>query len=258
MKWNIQKSEELKLQIAKNEKLLNELSKVTHEILLKHRILLNGYSYILEPRIFSYDRRETPEIAVSARENMLKEMVEEHFRKNVYLDDDFSNHVRCIPECGIVSPKILELFEKLRIKEIKNDSPVNISDSIALIDNIVGNRLLLNELSETIFVLLSKHNIVLSENEGCVFTPFVFETPVYAQKIRKSVTDDNLRGRGFGPQVLENPNPQPALSLKPFPGIIEHADEFLIPTVILKKWWWVGIPAPEMLIALEKIRTEQF
>jgi hypothetical protein len=44
------------------------------------------------------------------------------------------------------------------------------------------------------------------------------------------------------------------MRIKPFPGIIEVRDQFLVPGVIFHRWWWIGIPAPELLVALDRIR----
>ena len=128
-----------------------------------------------------------------------------------------------------------------------------------LIKQIVGNKELLADFSKTVYGLLERKGIRFAGNEGCVFTPFVFETPVYAQKV--AVVSDIKRVRGFGPQVLADSNPLPAINpyayrlrIKPLPGIIE-GPWGPTPGVILDRWWWIGIPAPEMLVALDKMRS---
>lgn len=251
MKWNIEKSEKLKMQIAQNEKLLAELSQVVQKILIKNNIKLDGYSYILEPRVFSFKTSRVAEISMDARKGMLKAIIEDLNKKDIQLDPDILRYIKCLPECGIIGPRTLDIFEKLRLVDKPIESVVNIKDSISLINTIVRSKDLLDELSNTVFKVLNAHGIEFEENEDCVFTPLVFETPAFAQVINKSISDEKLNG--FGPQIIASPTASDKLIHRPLAGIIAR-DRVHIPGVFVDKWWWVGIPAPEMLVGLDRIR----
>ena len=126
--------------------------------------------------------------------------------------------------------------------------------SEGLMRKMVGNKELMNDFSKSVFDLLKNHGIKFRANEGCVFTPMVFETPVYAQKVGRARSLSQVQG--FGPQVYAEPAAQAEAKIKviPFPGIIEFPGG-RTPGVIIHDFWWVGIPAPEMLKALDMMRN---
>lgn len=256
MKWNIKKSEELKMQIAENEKLVSELSRIVKGLLEKNKIELKGYSYILEPRVFELEPAETPEIAFRARSAMAKAIVVDLLEKDLRIDPDVFKYIRCLPECGIIGPKTLEMFEKLRIVDHRLDELLLVKDSVTLIDSIIENKALLNDLSKAVFKTLAAHGIEFAKNEDCVFTPFVFKTPVFAQKIASPVAASDVKG--FGPQVVAAPAKDAFGPIKPLPGIYERDRNIFIPSVKIERWWWIGIPDPEMLIGLDRIREMRF
>jgi len=260
MKWDIKKSDEIKRKIAKNEQLMTKLSNAADKVLKKHGIQLKGMSYVFEPRIFTMDPAEAPEVMMRSRQAMVAAIMDDLIKKgsgaNIDSVLDSSKYTLSIPECGGMDPITLKVLEKYRMSErLIADDPVPIT-SAGLIKRIVGNIELLGELSASIFGILKENGISFKENEGCVFTPVIFETPVYAQKVGAATTPEQLHG--FGPQVYADPTPEPAarLKLKPLPGII---DTPWGPTVgiIIHCWWWIGIPAPEMLRALDVMRKMQ-
>ncbi len=273
MKWLMEESEKFRNKIIQNEELIYQLSTSVDEILKKFGIDLKNMSYIFEPRIFSIEPQEFPEIMIKSRKAMERLDIED-FRKEMLLAmekksnqsiSDWFGYIKykhleglkrkCIPLCGGIDPRTLRELENFRISEVlKIDPNQYLSASEGLIMQIVGNNKLLKELSDSIFSIINEKGIKLDKNEGCVFTPLVFETPIYSQKI--VISDDFEHYRGFGPQIYAGSKSLPSLmKIQPFPGIIESSKlPGLTPGVILDHWWWIGIPAPEMLKALDILR----
>lgn len=267
MKWNIKRSLELKKAITTNRDLMQELSRTVETLLKDHKIDLSNKSYVFEPRVFNYTQQEIPEISVKAREVLFKTLLDELIAGGIIIDGAAARLARewheyiskCIPECGGLDPIFLEKLNFLRIHEFIADDPIPIVNSLDLIKLMVGNPKLMVNFSQRVFALLGKHGIKFDENEGCVFTPLVFDPPVYAQKVGTTKQASNLRG--FGPQILADSNPLPPglshsihMKVPPFPGIID-GPWGLTPGTIIDRWWWVGIPAPELLSALDKMRN---
>ena len=258
MNWNVKRSDELKEKIAKNEKLMRELSSTADKVLKKHGVELKGMSYVFEPRVFTMDPDEAPEVMMKSRAAMLTAIMEDLIKKGAGVEVDSAidslKFMKCLPQCGPLDPVTLRVLEKMRITEkieLSDSNPLPASE--ALITQIVGNKDLLSELSKSVFSVLEKNGIAFKENEGCVFTPYVFETPIFAQKVGAAESSAHIRG--FGPQVYSDPTPQPNIAIKarPFPGIIETLNWHTV-GVIVDRWWWIGIPAPEMLRALDVMR----
>lgn len=260
MKWNIEKSMKIKRRIATKPKLMAQLMEHTEDCFKEFKIKLSGMSYVFEPRIFSMDPKEAPEITNRSRSAMLtaitESMVVERAGTNMAAAIDMSKYRACIPQCGPMDPFSLKILERLRIRTKVSDDPIPIKSSDQLMRKIVGNRQLMRTLSEGIFKILQESGIKFNKHEGCVFTPVVFQAPVYAQKVGEAAKFSEIPG--FGPQLYAgaDPTPEPAVTaLKPFPGIIEmQRGQILLPGVIIDRWWWIGIPAPELLEALQRIR----
>ncbi|ODS35393.1 MAG: hypothetical protein A7316_05825 [Candidatus Altiarchaeales archaeon WOR_SM1_86-2] len=250
MRWDIKKSDELKEKIAKDEKLMRKLSNSADKVLKKHGVELEGMSYVFEPRVFTMSPDEAPEVMVNARKAMELESVM-HGDPSPWKPVEIT--MKCLPECGGMDPHTLRVLEDLRITEIAEPDPEPWHTSRGLMRQIVGNKELLKEFSKTIFGILEEHGIKFKENEGCVFTPCVFETPIFAQKV--AVAERSEQIRGFGPQIYAYPTPEPGIraKLRPLPGII-IAPWGPTPGIIWPPWWWIGIPAPEMLRALDVMR----
>ncbi len=260
MKWNIEKSMKLKRKIAANPELMAQLMEHTEACFKEFKVKLPGRSYVFEPRVFSMDPKEAPEVTNRSRSAMLtaitESMVVERAGTNMAAAIDMSKYRACIPKCGPMDPFSLKILERLRIRTKVSDDPIPIKTSDQLMRRIVGNGKLMRTLSEGIFEILRGNGIKFNKREGCVFTPVVFQAPVYAQKVGTAAKFSEIRG--FGPQVYagDDPTPEPAaVAMKPFPGIIEmQRGRTLLPGVIIDRWWWIGIPAPELLEALQRLR----
>ena len=293
--WNVEASNELKMKIAADEPLMRDLSKAITTSLTKHKIDLSGLSYIFEPRVFEVDPKAAPMLIMESKKAMTQRLISDLFSEDPTFSPSTSlsqlsnsaKQMRCLPECGPIDPRILQMLRDFRIpsKEIADDpvpvhigqvedDPVPIHPALRLMRAIISNTALLNEMSTSIFGLLEKKNISFEANQGCVFTPVVFETPVYAQQIGEFrdldefVSDSNPLPpaglgpivhelKGFGPQVFgpSFPLPPPGnVGLLKFPMI--DPDHF-VPVAKIKFWWWIGIPAPEMLRALDIMKQYQ-
>ncbi len=267
MRWNFNRSMEIKKAISTNPDLMQELSKTVQTLLKEHKIDLSDKSYVFEPRVFNYTQKELPDIKVKAQESLFQSLLAKGISGGIIIEgevasiaDKWDSYVFLhLPEHGGMNPMLLERLGFFRIHDKIYDDPIPVMDSYGLIKRMVGSKELMVQFSEKVFGLMERHNIKLKEDEGCVFTPIVFDTPIYAQKVGTARQTSKLLG--FGPQILADSNPLPAhpslnvlKAIQPFPGII---DGIWGPTagVIVDRWWWVGIPAPELLVALDKIRN---
>ena len=258
MKWNIKKSNDIKLRIAKDEKLMEALSSQIATLFSKHKVQLGDKTYLFEPRIFSVDKEELPFLSTKSREAFTQAVISDMFARleGDYVDELATNIPIFEPEIGIPSPEFLMRIEDLRIYSFVENKRIYSSSSLARA--IVGNKDLMTALSTSVFGILKDHNIVFGENEGCLFTPIVTERPVYAQKV--AVAETAREVRGFGPKVLTvmDSNPLPARTLsRANPGLLElklDGDNILTAGIIIDRWWWIGIPAPEFLQGLRVMR----
>ena len=245
IEWDIQRSNEVKKQIAGNEELMKQLSKTVEATLKEFGVKLEGMSYIFEPRVFHMDADIAPEMMVKWHASMIKALLDDAVKLGKRVDID---KIKAKPEPGGMDPYSLEVIEKYRLyEEYINDDPIHTSPTQMLMNQIIGNKKLLQAFSSNVFGLLKEHGIEFIGTEGCVFTPMVFETPVYAQVVGK--VNDYGQIRGFGPAVFADPSSVPAM-----PGVIRVGDELTVGLVCRFPWWWIGIPAPEMLVGLDRIR----
>lgn len=259
MKWDIKRSMKVKRKISENPELMMKLTERVEGLFKEFKIQLPGMSYVFEPRVFSMDPEEAPDIMNRSRAAMLSAIMDNLVAKragnSMEAAIDMSKYTACLPQCGPMDPISLKILERLRIGKIVDDDPVPITTSDQLMRRIVGNKKLMRTLSKSLFEVLQEADFQFSRREGCVFTPVVFQSPVYAQKVGSVEKISEMQG--FGPQLYAyaDPTPQPAaVRIKPFPGIIELRDQTLIPGVIIDRWWWIGIPAPELLRALDIMR----
>ncbi len=97
-------------------------------------------------------------------------------------------------------------------------------------DRILKDEKLLNNLSEKISDIL-EGKVEIGEDESYTFVPLVYEKPVFV----------------------------PELFAGPVVGILPHEHIGPLQGIIVPwRWWWQGIPSPEILHYLEKYRvTEQ-
>ena len=280
--WDLEKSNKLKDLIIKDEKLMRILSNNVSQVLNKHGIELRDMSYVFEPRVFWFDPNDTEKLLKISDEAMagiaeliLKEKMEEMRNDFCKLHPEACygykldlRRVCPIPLPGPYPLKLVDSLEKIRISEINPERVQAINNGYDLTTAIVGNYKLLSELSKGIFDVLEESGVLEQTNinleeEGVVFVPVVFESPIFAQKI--GVVDTKEQISGFGPQVYSKPSPTPwkpgPTPWKPFPGIIERkiisesrTKPINTPGVIIDKYWWVGIPAPDLLKALDVAR----
>jgi hypothetical protein len=263
MKWNISRSEEIKKKIASNEDLMRKLSETVESTLKRHEIMLGPMSYVFEPRVFNFKPDEAVELTSVAHDAMIRDLIVDLHKKGMLPNiakwsiDKFIPR-KCIPECGIIDPTTLRILEKYRIADKLYEGPIISDDPVPIAERfmkqIVGNKALLTELSDSMFKILNDSDIKLKQGEGCVFTPMIYEKPVYAQRISLPKAESLS---GFSPQIFADPTPEPAiLRLKPLPGIIDIPRIGPTPGIVIDRlWWWIGIPAPEMLSALDIMRN---
>ena len=248
MKWNIERSNEVKKQIAGNEELMKQLSESVAAILQEFGVNLEGMSYIFEPRVFHIDEDEIPEMQIKSHTAMLKALIDDWKYGNMVERAEDHDWWKPEPIAGPMDPLRLSMIEKYRIMEkhsVKDDL-IPIKSSEALIRSIVENKELLATLSGKVFEILAQNDIMFDKEEGCLFTPVLFETPVYAQIVGK--VNDYGKIRGFGPSVFAKPDPTPWM-----PGVIQVGDGLTV-GVLIKDVWRIGIPAPEGLRALDVMR----
>lgn len=272
MKWDIKKSNKLRERIAENEELMRKLSSVTEEVLKKHGIELEGLSYVFEPRIFQMDPEEITEATMKSRAALDAAVSEELVVKSLgevsgrSIAD--SVYLSRLPYCGPLDPVTLAWLEKIRIPNIAVRNPESMilkttQDPVPAIDlakitrqfmdQIMGKKELLRDFSESVFGVLKEYGIEFARNEGCVFIPVLFETPIFAQKVAVSKKLPEIHG--FGPQVLGTPTLQSTVSqeIESSAGVIEYGNVQTV-GVTLPRWMIVGIPRPEILRALDIIR----
>jgi len=272
MKWDIERSNMLKERIAENEDLMRKLSSVTEEILKKYGIELEGLSYIFEPRVFQMDPEEITEATMKSRAAIDSAVSEDIVVKNsgavLGRSTADSVYLSRLPYCGPLDPVTLARLEKIRIPNIavrnsesmilkSTQDPVPAADLAKItrqfMDQIMRRKELLRDFSESVFGVLKEYGIEFAKNEGCVFIPIIFETPIFAQKVAVSKKLPEIHG--FGPQVLGTPALQPAVGgeIESFAGVIEYENVQTI-GVILPRWVIAGIPRPDMLRVLDIIR----
>jgi hypothetical protein len=251
MKWNIERSNAIKMSIAQDKDLMKALSLKIEALFDKHQIKLGKNTYLFEPRVFTYDATELPEIMLKSREALAQHTLSDFFaRGEGHYWEESAIKIPKDPLEGIYPKEYLVAIEKLRIADFARTEAIR--NSAQLARSIAGNKVLMNELTEAIFPLLEEHKINFGRNESLVFVPMVAETPPYAQKV--GVAKNAFAVRGFGPQVLSGADRQTDLVQ---PGVIEIVTAngtFLTPGIIAWRWWWIGIPSPELLHGLEVIR----
>lgn len=276
--WNKEESQRLKIAIVTNEKVMRALSKAIQSTFRKFELNLAENSYIFEPRVFEISSDAGPVIMKKAKESLWKLLsVQQRFNRDFTDEWEYGAiRFKCLPACGPLDPRTLRILEKYRMSDWVADDPVPIHPSERLMQRIVGNKALLNELSTAIFEVLKNNKITFKANQGCVFTPVVFDTPAYAQIIGEVANVGEVEG--FGPQIVSDSNPLPpsvatgVMRLRPEviadgspmppPKLAEagllnarlNNELYIIPALRIKGWWWVGIPAPEMLKALDVVR----
>ena len=159
MEEKIERSEELRNNIIKNEKLLRELSETISGI-LKGKVKLNDdETFAFVPLVY---------------------------KKPVFMPEIFASvdSIAKIPSFGIagpLDPDILDVLEKFRVKY---DDPVPIK---SLREQILSNKVLLNELSISILEVLREHGVAFESDETYAFMPVVFKKPIFGPELFASL-----------------------------------------------------------------------
>ncbi len=246
MEWLVEETEKLKGIIAKDEKLMRVLSEKIDNLLKEYGVKLkDNETFVFVPRVFRAVRKEMDEIQVKAIESMLELIERSGIEEKIV-------KIRCLPECGIPDPNHLRILESLRIK----DEEIREGD---IAKQIVSNKKLMMELSNAIFGALEERGIRFRGSTGCVFVPYVFEKPVFAQRIRLKGSTFSPEILTFAPEIIESKSMDRRIVLKPLPGIIVNPPWGEIPGVIIPpRIPLVGIPAPEFLLALDRLRESYF
>ena len=155
MEEKIERSEELRDNIIKNEKLLRDLSETVSRILKGKVKLKDDETFAFVPLVY---------------------------KKPVFMPEIFASvdSIAMIPPYGIagpLDPDFLEILEEFRVKY---DDPIPIT---SLREQILSNKELLNELSISILEVLREHRVVFESDETYAFMPFVFKKPIFGPEL---------------------------------------------------------------------------
>jgi hypothetical protein len=225
MQEKIERSEELRDRIIKDEKLLRDLSEAMAGI-LKGRVKLE------EDETFAF----VPLV----------------YKKPVFAPEIFTSEdaIEKIPfgRAGPLDPDILGVLEKFRLR---NDDPVPIK---TLREQILGNRALLNELSVGISKVLMQHGVAFETDETYAFLPVVFKKPVFTPE---PVPWKPVGIRAFADTSLVMLGPQPELPDMPtflyrVPTIAALIEKYGLPRQPLP-----GPLDPWLLNVLEEYRIQK-
>lgn len=258
MEWDINETEKLKNTIVEDEELMTQLSKGVADVLKKHGVNMGNMSYVFEPQVFTTTPKEAPKFKINSEKATAVAVLKRNPIKTTI-------PVLPQPISGPINAEIYNELKKLRLstnimKSTPDPVPPKILDSEDLIKQIVNNTKLIEELNSIIFGTLKNKGITFNETKGCVFTPAVFEKPTHAQIA--GTLKEVKQVRGFGPKVHAEPAISSIMRKKPFPGIIESKltssatkSKYTMPGVMIDQQWWIGIPAVEILNALDSIRS---
>ncbi|MDY6930921.1 MAG: hypothetical protein SVJ22_03265 [Halobacteriota archaeon] len=227
MKEKIENSEELRDRILSDKKLLSHLSDKISEVLKGKVKIGEDESYTFVP-VVQKKPVFAPEIfgrPYNDRERII-------YRPPWWW-----------PWIGIPAPDVLIYMEKHRIK----DEMIKDTDKKPLKEQILRNKELLGELSETVAGVLKEHGVVISEEVSYVFSPVVYKTPTFAHEMFMDVSCLNHEMTMASKVIAyEGPTPQPSIL-----SAREIISEDLAKRIVMPI---DGIPAPELLYALDKLR----
>lgn len=164
MEEKIERSEELRNRIIKDEKLLRDLSEIISEI-------LNGKVKIGEDETYGF----VPLV----------------YKKPIFAPEIFASAVPIekIPfgGAGPLDPEIAVLLEKFRLMDgpIKDD-PIPLVKPKSFREQILRNKVLLKELSEGISKVLKEHGVAFENDETYAFMPVVFKKAIFGPELFSS------------------------------------------------------------------------
>ncbi|NQE06720.1 hypothetical protein C5S32_12690 [ANME-1 cluster archaeon GoMg1] len=218
MKEKIEDSRELRGRILRDKELLRHLSEKIAEI-------LNGKVEIGEDEAYTF----VPFV----------------YEKPVFAPEIFAGPVRRVRKTepppwwweGLPAPEILQHLEKHRVTEKPTPEL-----AMSLGEQIIRNKKLLGELSEGVSSVLKEHGVAISEDVTYVFSPIVYKKPTFAHEMFMDVKPSM-----FASMVAADPTPQPAIASATALRASESASMRIVTPID-------GIPAPELLYALDKLR----
>ena len=181
MEEKIERSEELRDNIIKNEKLLRDLSETSSRILKGKVKLGDDETFVFVPLVY---------------------------KKPVFMPEIFTtvNTIAKIPSFGIagpLDPDLLDILEKFRVKY---DDPVPIT---SLREQILSNKELLNELSISILEVLREHGVAFESDETYAFMPVVFKKPIFGPELFASLPVPQPVPITAASLVMLSPQPEP-------------------------------------------------
>ncbi len=221
MKEKIEDSRELRDRILRDKELLRDLSERIAEVLKGRVEIEEDETYTFVP--FVYEKPVfAPEIFAGAAWRVGKTERPPWWWPWWWI--------------GLPAPEILLHLEKYRVTELTPEPDMPLGEQI------IRNKELIGELSDVVSNVLKEHGVVISEDVTYVFSPIVYKKPTFAHEMFVSVSPSK-----FAPMVFADPNPQPARWL--------WASAVSSPVIPLPPPTPIdGIPAPEMLYALDKFR----
>ncbi len=160
MQEMIERSEELRNRIIKDEKLLKDLSDTISKILKGKVKLEDDETFAFVPLVY---------------------------KKPIFMPEIFTSYeatIEKIPSFGIagpLDPDVLGVLEKFRVRD---DDPVPIT---TLREQILSNKALLNELSVGISKVFRAHGVAFESDETYAFLPVVFKKALFGPELFSSV-----------------------------------------------------------------------
>jgi hypothetical protein len=219
MKEKIEDSRELRGRILRDKELLRDLSEKIAEILKGKVEIGEDEAYTFVP--FVYEKPLfAPEIFAGPARRVGKTELPPWWW----------------PWIGLPAPDILQHLEKYRVTELTPELAMSLGEQI------IRNKELLGELSEGVSNVLKEHGVAISEDVTYVFSPVVYKKPTFAHEMFMNVTPSM-----FASMVAADPTPQPAIASATVLRASESASMGIITPID-------GIPAPELLYALDKLR----
>jgi hypothetical protein len=178
MEEKIERSEELRDRIIKDEKLLRDLSETISGILKGKVKLEDDETFAFVPLV--YNRPV--------------------FMPEIFISEDAIEKIPSFGIAGPLDPDILGVLEKFRVRD---DDPVPIT---TLREQILSNKMLLKELSVGISKVLRAHGVAFENDETYAFLPIVFNKPVFMPEPWKTT---RIHAFVDGSPVMLGPQPEP-------------------------------------------------
>jgi hypothetical protein len=227
MQEKVERSEELRDRIIKDEKLLKDLSETISGILKGNVKLEEDETFAFVPLVY---------------------------KKPLFAPEVFwtsEGVIEKIPSFGIAGPLDPEFAVVLEKHRVRDDEPLPVGKSLR--EQILGNKVLLNELSVGISEVFRAHGVAFENDETYAFLPVVFKKPVFAPE---TVPWKPIGIHAFSDAspVMLGPQPEPPDS----PPILARVSTI----VLIEKYGILPQPFPGpldpwLLNVLEKYRIQK-